>query len=212
MPLTDSDRPQAKRQVVEAIESLTSSEDSDDNGQPSLKQAANDSQTVFDQENRMDIYTKFHAFTTLKECYQALNLIPREDLHILAWAICDLPEFGRLKALRMLRETAKSDHPEIDYPEIIKHISKMQINKSHYDPSSLFPSVFTFEYGDTLTEFDGTRFKGECCHCNEMFEEGATMVWKSCLKHALHTHCLRELLDDASHEPLAGPCPCISKY
>lgn len=130
----------------------------------------------------MGIYTVLHTVRTWKECYELLNLLPTSNLRVVAWAITDLPEWARLKALRELRNKANQ------YREIIKHMSDIQINRDLNDPSSLFPCVFTREYGKTLL-----HAAIECYHCKDKFEEGDTMVWKSCGKHSTHIKCLRKL-------------------
>ena len=229
--LTDIYRPRGKRQLLEAIESLSLSiplpspavisrkrqredsdeddqqtkkrtrEDPDDNGQLSLEQAADSPQPSLNQKHRMSIYKSLHTFKTWNECCETLKLIPNENIRMMALAVTDLPEWSRLAALRELREK----HHQ--YREIIKSISELQINKRWNDPGSLFASCFTQEYSNTL--LSSAR---QCYHCNQAFEEGATMVWKSCGKHTMHKKCLKELFEDKSYEPLVGDCPCILEY
>ena len=204
--LVDATWPETKRQLIEAVKSLASSftrkrqrEDPDDNDQSFPKQAVDGSQGVINPKNRMDIYEGLHTFRTWKECYETLNLLPNGDLRTVAWMITDLPEWARLRALRELRNNHNAR-----YWKIINLISEMQMNKSSNDPNSLFPCVFTREYGYTI--LSPAR---RCYHCNKEFEEGATMVWKSCGKHTMHIKCLSRLLEDESYEPLVGYCPCI---
>jgi len=125
-----------------------------------------------------------------------LNQVPRRKL---AYALNDLPEWARIKALAQL----KARH-YMTYYKCVGLITYFQANRGHLDPKRIFPCVATDEFMKILSE--DARF---CQICGEGFEEGRDIHWKYCMKHTLHYGCLKAYLS-RDQAVLTGCTKCFN--
>jgi hypothetical protein len=169
----------------------------DDTNQPHAKRRVslpNKSLTVsFRQKDRMELYERLRACRTWEPYCQLLNAIPKTHEFTIALALNDSAEWARLRALSQLDAQLHS--------KIINIISEIQMDKSRYDPNSLFPCVATKDFMKALPSSAHT-----CNICRQDFLEGFDIVWKFCGSHSLHQKCFRENVDQM---PLMGVCNCI---
>ncbi|KAJ0137454.1 Uncharacterized protein HZ326_19574 [Fusarium oxysporum f. sp. albedinis] len=146
-----------------------------------------------DEEKRMKNYVSLMSITSWDEARTTLTGIG--DTFHFALAINDMPELYRFKAVSLLNFGL-----DIAVGEIITMI---QCNRIKYDPKSMFPIVVTDGFLDTLP-----KQAYSCYICYQLFHNYENIIWKSCGKHAMHSYCLRDLLQ-ANELPLVGPCECI---
>jgi hypothetical protein len=120
-------------------------------------------------------------------------MIPH-DVRLLALAINDMGR-RREKALGQL-------DPEL-YDAVINIISEIQIDKTKYDPQSLFPVVATNQFLESLLVP-----KRSCYLCHQKFTEGYDIHWKYCGKHGMCDDCIQNC-DQHAGNPLLGLCDCV---
>jgi len=116
--------------------------------------------------------------------YKMLNTIPGQEIHALAYALNDMPEESRMKALKMLG--IKNAEMKL---ECLKIIEDFQKNKDSLDPLNVYPHVITGWHWDT----QGDSFR-RCYFCENPFKSNQDFHWLDGKKHAMHHDCMAEVL------------------
>ncbi|KAB2099616.1 hypothetical protein AG0111_0g12056 [Alternaria gaisen] len=178
-----TDAPEAKRK---ASESAT---------KPSGTQAANHGKSSYDHGHRTKLRTTVRACKSLADCGAILNKIPRSNLITLAFALNDAKEDHRRQLLRMLPRTTIS--------QIVDILANAYMDRSRYDPKSLFPNVALSKVLQTLPHDERM-----CNICKREFDEFEDMIPKGCGKHSFHKGCLAKQLD-GDELPFFAVCECF---
>jgi hypothetical protein len=135
------------------------------------------------------------ACKTLADCGGILNKIPATNLVALAFALNDAKEGHRRELLGMLPKTLSS--------QIVNILADAYMDRSRYDPKSLFPNIALSKVLQRLPHDERM-----CNICKKDFEEFQDMIPKGCGKHSLHKGCLAKQLD-GDESPFFAMCPCF---
>lgn len=157
--------------------------------------AANEGKSSYDHGYRTKLRTRVRACKTLADCGGILNKIPASNLIALAFALNDAKEGHRRELLGMLPKTLSS--------QIVDILANAYMDRSRYDPKSLFPNIALSKVLQTLPPDERM-----CNICKRDFEEFQDMIPKGCGKHSLHKGCLAKELD-GDESPFFAMCPCF---
>jgi hypothetical protein len=147
----------------------------------------------FIPSDRAESFMRHRACSSWHERCDLLNGIPHSTL---ALVVNDVEESDRLWMLQYL----KRERPGL-HGMLLEFISFIQMNKTIFDPLSVYPCVATKAYLDTLPP--SAR---QCSSCGKQMDEGHDIIWKACGKHVFHHDCVR-----ASNAPLTGICDCVAR-
>jgi hypothetical protein len=162
---------------------------------PSGTHAASQGKSSYDHGHRTKLRTRVRACKTLADCGGILNKIPASNLIALAFALNDAKEGHRRELVGMLPKTLSS--------QIVDILANAYMDRSRYDPKSLFPNIALSKVLQTLPHDERI-----CNICKREFEEFQDMIPKGCGKHSLHKGCLAKQLD-GDESPFYAMCSCF---
>ena len=157
--------------------------------------AANEGKSSYDHGHRTKLRTRVRACKTVADCGGILNKIPGGNLIALAFALNDAKEGHRRELLGMLPKTLSS--------QIVDILANAYMDRSRYDPKSLFPNIALSKVLQTLPPDERM-----CNICKRDFEEFQDMIPKGCGKHSLHKECLAKQLN-GDELPFFAICSCF---